>query len=176
MDKNIFNIDAIEYVFKASINEKENQKVILSAKDNSKILWKTIFENTIIEEVKSLYKINNKLFCIINNSINKIDINNGKIIKKEYFGNTPIIKIIADEDNLYILLYYYEFDQEKYLSNVLCINNKLEIKWFAELPMKNDIYTNLNEIGNNIIGNTWDCWECIINKNNGKIIEKRFTK
>jgi hypothetical protein len=68
-------------------------------------------------------------------------------------------------------LYYYEFNQEKYLSNILCINDNLNIKWYAELPEKDDIYTNLNKTGENIIGNTWNCWECIINKDTGKIID-----
>ncbi|MDR1239842.1 MAG: hypothetical protein LBK27_06995 [Treponema sp.] len=171
-----YKIDSTEYIFEQFTNETKQYDIILSAKYNNKILWKIIFENIIIEEIKGLHKIQNELFCFINNSINKIDINNGNIIKTNCFGNTPIEKIIIDEHDVYILLHYYEFNAKKYLSNILCINNDVEIKWYAELPDKDDIYTDLNTVENNIRGYAWNGFSCIINKDTGKIISSLFVK
>jgi hypothetical protein len=171
-----YKINSRKYIFEQIKNETKQYEITLSSKQNNKILWKILFENTIIEEIKGLSKIENELFCFINNSINKIDINSGDILKTKFFGNTPIKKIVVDKNCMHILLYYYEFDQKEYPSNILCINNNLDIKWYAELPDKNDIYTNLNMIEKNIVGYTWNCWECIINKDTGKIIDKKFTK
>ncbi|MDR1625787.1 MAG: hypothetical protein LBT33_04535 [Spirochaetia bacterium] len=164
------------YVFEQIKNETKQYDIVLFAKYNNKILWKIIFENTIIEEIKGLHKIENELFCFINNSIHKIDIDNGSIIKMEHFGNTPIREITVDKYFIYILLSYYEFDSKKYLSNILCIHNNLDIKWHAELFDKDDVYTNFSVLENNIIGYTWNGWTYIINKDTGKITDKKWTK
>ena len=157
------------------INKTKKPKVILSVNYNGKVLWKKNFKDTIIEEIKSLYLIKKELFCSINNTIYKIDINNGNIIKKKSFGNTPIKEIIISKNCIFILLYYFEFNKQKYLSNILCIDNNLNIKWYAELE-EDDIYTNLIEHKENIIGITWNGWTCILNKNTGRIMRKKFTK
>jgi hypothetical protein len=98
-----YKIESKEYIFEIVINETKKPEVILSAKDNNKILWKTIFENTIIEEIKLFYKIKRELYCVINNVINKININNGNIVKKNTFGNTSIKKIILNKK---LCIYY----------------------------------------------------------------------
>ena len=176
METVFYKIDSKDYIFEQITNESKQYDVILSAIHSDKILWKNIFKNIIIEEIKGLYKMKNELFCFINNTIQKININNGNIIKINYLGNTPIEKIIMDKDCFYILLYYYEFDNNTYLSNVLCINKNFYIKWRAELFDKDDIYTNLIKAEKNITGYTWNGWRCIINKDTGKITDKRFIK
>jgi hypothetical protein len=144
-----YKINSKEYIFEMFIENTKKPKVILSVNNNKKILWKIIFKNTIIEEINSLHIIKGELFCVINKTINKIAINNGNIIKKKSFGNTPIQKIIISKSSIFILLYYFEFNKQKYLSNILCIDNNLDIKWYAELE-SDDIYTNLVERKGNI--------------------------
>jgi hypothetical protein len=176
MEMKTYKIGSQEYIFEMVIGETKKYNVVLLSKYKSEILWKIIFENILIEEINGLYKIGDKLFCFINNSIHKIDTNNGNKIKINCFGNTPINKIIVGKKYMYILLYYYGFDNKKYMSNIFCINTDLEIKWYAELFDKEDVYTSLTKTGKNIVGYTWNGWECIINKNDGKILGKRFTK
>ena len=81
METVFYKIDSKDYIFEQITNESKQYDVILSAKYNDKILWKNIFENIIIEEIKGLYKMKNELFCFINNTIQKININNGNILK-----------------------------------------------------------------------------------------------
>jgi hypothetical protein len=171
-----YKIGSKEYVFEQITNDTNQYKIVLSAKHNNKILWKNVFENIHTKEIKGLYKIKNELFCFMNNFINKIDIYNGNIIKTSCFGNTPIEKIIVERYYMYILFDYYEFDNKKYVSNILCINNNFDIKWRAELFDKDDAYTFFKIIEKNIIGYTWNGWTCNINKNTGKLIDKKWTK
>jgi hypothetical protein len=56
------------------------------------------------------------------------------------------------------------------------MNKLLEIRGYAELPEENDAYTNMKETVEDIIGYTWNGWECPIDKINGRITEKIFTK
>jgi len=171
-----FKIESIEYICEELKKDSGKNLIIISSKNKDKIFWKLILRNVLLEEIKGFHKIWNELFIIVNNKIIKIDINTGKKIIEKSFGNTQINKIIIRKEDIYLLLYYYEFDSKKYQSNILCVNNFLKIKWYAELFDKDDIYTNIITKGKNIIGYTWNGWDCTINSDNGKIKNKRFTK
>jgi hypothetical protein len=176
METVFYKIGSTEYIFEQSINKNKRYDIKLFTKSDNKILWEIYFKSIVEVKLKGLYGIKNELFCFINGSVNKIDINNGSIIKKNNFGNTSIITFISDNNNMYILLDYYEFDVKKYISNFLCINNNLDIKWHAELLNKEDIYSGLGKTGKDIIGYTWNGWKCTINKDTGKIVDTLFTK
>jgi hypothetical protein len=116
------------------------------------------------------------LYISQNNFINKLDKSNGQVIKSLCCGNTPIKNIISSGDYFYVLSDYYDFDNSKYLSNIVCIDKLLEIKWYAELPEENDAYSNMKKTAANIVGYTWNGWECTIDKISGSITRKIFTK
>ena len=199
MDLSNIKIKDLEYGFEIQTEKENNPKLFLSAKINGTTLWKTNFAILLTKEMDALAKhkvnnkiflpkineyvfsslllheMNNKLYCVINGYIFMLNISDGKIKKIHLLGNTSVENIIFEENKIYALMYYKGFDIKSYCSNILCLYGDLEIKWKAELP-KNDVYTYLSIRDNNLIGNTWNCFQCIINKDTGKIMDKIFTK
>ena len=58
-----------------------------------------------------------------------------------------------------------------------CINQNVEIEWFAEIgKSQEDFYVGFTTNGNRIYANTWNCFRHEIDIESGKIISSVFTK
>jgi hypothetical protein len=126
---------------------------------------------------QNIHIFQNRLFLGLGNKLKEIDITNGTFLGEYIFGNTVIREIISDKNNIYIRYQYHKFDKDIYPSNIVCLNKKLNVVWYAELPESDDIYANQITIENKVIkSGSWNSWYCTINKSTGKIIDKEFTK
>lgn len=93
------------------------------------------------------------------------------IIKPISTNIRQIIKI--DNDFLIIREDYYQFEG---VSNVYCLKDN-NIIWYAELPSKEDYYSNDLQIRNgNLQSSSWGGFTIKIDIKTGKILEKAFSK
>jgi hypothetical protein len=90
--------------------------------------------------------------------------------------HTEIKQIIEKESYKIIREDYYKFPVG--ISNIYSLHLHERIEWFAELPSKDDAYTNMTETEDSNILNcsSWGGFDCLISIKSGKIIEKKFTK
>jgi len=73
---------------------------------------------------------------------------------------------------------YYKYQNGKN-SNLYCINQDIEIEWFAQANSDEDgldLYVGFTKNGSNIYANTWNCFRVEIDVLSGKIISREFTK
>lgn len=93
------------------------------------------------------------------------------IIKPTSTNIRQIIKV--DDDFLIIREDYYKFEGK---SNVYCLKDN-DIIWYAELPNKEDYYSNDLQVKNgNLQASSWEGATMEIDIKTGKILEKTFTK
>ncbi len=88
--------------------------------------------------------------------------------------STKIDKIIQIGEVYIILEDYYKFEG---ISNLYSIDKNNNIIWFAEIPIENDKYVNINIFNNSIIeSTTWNGFKVHIDTQSGKIINKIYSK
>lgn len=87
--------------------------------------------------------------------------------------STSIVQIIQSEEKLILREDYYKFNGD---SNVYCIIEG-KLAWIAELPEKEDYYSNDLLIKNGkLIGYSWSGFSVDLDIETGKILDKRFAK
>ena len=159
----------------------EETNVKLSCKEEFNVIWTKDFGNQIMpyglgNGYKIIGTIHNFIVCGIGGRLISLS-PEGQIIKDVKISNTAISNILIRKNKIFILCEDYEFDLEKYISNLSCYNDKLENIWYAQLPSPTDIYTETNtSIKKDLIAYTWESWRCFLNMETGKIIRKNFTK
>jgi hypothetical protein len=91
----------------------------------------------------------------------------------------PIEKVIFYK-GIYLVLLSPDSHKQKWgqFPNLFSLSPDEGILWKAELPTTNtgDSYHSLDIINDKITAYSWCSYECIIDHNTGKIIEKVFTK
>ena len=83
---------------------------------------------------------------------------------------------ILNDGRVLVMENYYQYENgEK--TNLYCINQSVEIEWFAEIgKSQEDVYVGFTTNGNRIYANTWNCFRHEIDIESGKIISSVFTK
>lgn len=108
----------------------------------------------------------------------------GKVITTEKFSKEldyPIQSVVClENEQSFIVLYDMDSNIRKWgqFPNIICLNSKGEKIWIVELPTTDtgDSYCQM-EFKNNELWAYSNCsYICKINPENGKIIEKIFTK
>jgi hypothetical protein len=85
---------------------------------------------------------------------------------------------ILNDGRLLVMEDYYNYKNEE-KSNLYCINQQIEIEWFAEtftIENRLDQFTGFSIHGKSIFANTWNCFRHEIDIRNGKILSSLFTK
>lgn len=88
--------------------------------------------------------------------------------------STSIRQVVRLGEHFIIREDHYEF---KGRSNIYCLNND-EVIWYAELPSEDDVYSNEIKVTENdtLKTSSWNGFTVEIDIENGKILEKYFTK
>ncbi len=83
---------------------------------------------------------------------------------------------ILNDGRILVMENYYEYENGEN-TNLYCINQNVEIEWFAEIgKSQEDVYVGFTTNGNKIYANTWNCFRHEIDIEIGKIISSVFTK
>lgn len=87
---------------------------------------------------------------------------------------------VLENGKVLVMENYFNYDNGD-KSNLYCINQDIEIEWFAEIRKENekkgiDYYVGFTTSGNKVFANTWDCFRLEIDLENGKILSTKFTK
>lgn len=178
------NLFSISYIGSDEIGKDnpEETNVELQCLYKNQEKWKVSFGNIKVpngpwHKHNIIYKYKNRLLIALENYLCEVSTNTGELLVKFNFGNTTIREIQSDKRNIYIRYDDYGFNFETYNSNIVSLNEKYQLNWYAELPEEKDGYA--NPIKNNyftIQTGSWKSWYCTISKRNGKIISKEYTK
>ena len=85
---------------------------------------------------------------------------------------------ILKNGKILVMENYYEYENGEN-SNLYCINQNIEIEWFAESKRNQegiDVYVGFTTHGNKVYANTWSCFRHEIDIDSGKILSNEFTK
>jgi hypothetical protein len=115
--------------------------------------------------------------AIKNNRIFHYD-ENGTL--KEHFGfSTQFSHFeILKDGRLLVMENYYNYENGEN-SNLYCINQHIEVEWFAESGKTEnglDNYVEFATNGNKVYATTWNCFRHEIDIETGKILSSVFTK
>lgn len=120
---------------------------------------------------------NEFIYLCIGNKIVKVNKSDARKVWSKTFGNTSIrnIKMLDEEDGIYVQYSYYKFESEIVKSNFLKIDKNGEIIWSLDLSEFDDFVTNFKLKDNKLTANRFRAW-MLIDKTNGNILEEKFTK
>lgn len=121
---------------------------------------------------------NEFIYLCIGNTIVKVNKSDARKVWSKTFGNTSIrnIKMLDEEDGIYVQYSYYKFESEIVKSNFLKIDKNGEIIWSLGIKRRDDLVTGFSIKNNILTVFTWDCFSMLVDKNNGNILEEKFTK
>ena len=102
-----------------------------------------------------------------------------KKLKEHFAFSTDFAQFeILNDGRILVMENYYKYENGEN-SNLYCINQDIEIEWFAEIRKNEDgldKYVGFTTNGNKVYANTWDCFRHEIDTQNGKILSRVFTK
>lgn len=85
---------------------------------------------------------------------------------------------VLKNDKILVIEDYYKYENGEN-SNLYCVNQNLEIEWFAEIGKfvdGLDVYVGFTTNGNKVFANTWNCFRHEIDIETGKILSSEFAK
>lgn len=105
---------------------------------------------------------------------------NRKLKGHEAFSTSFSNFEVLQNGKVLVMENYYNYDNGN-KSNLYCLNQDIEIEWFAQIREKSDkngidYYVGFTTNGNKVFANTWDCFRLEIDLENGKILSSQFTK
>jgi hypothetical protein len=112
-----------------------------------------------------------------NNRIYHYDEN--RKLKEHFAFSTDFSQFeVLKDGRILIMEKYYKYENGNN-SNLYCVNQDLEIEWFAEIGKSEeglDVYVGISTNGNKVYANTWNCFRNEIDIETGKIKSSVFTK
>jgi hypothetical protein len=119
-------------------------------------------------------------FELIEKELVIIETSTNKVIWHGKPFDCPIRKIILMPGlpGCLVLLEYYEFRQSEYrgLGNLILLAEDGRIKWHAECPKTSDSYVDIDLSGDKLFASSWLGYLVEVNPENGKLLNKTFTK
>ena len=85
---------------------------------------------------------------------------------------------VLNDGRILVMENYYQYENEE-RSNLYCINQNIEIEWFAQIGKNEDgidSYVGFSAKGNRVYANTWNCFRIELDINTGFIVSSVFTK
>jgi len=120
-----------------------------------------------------------RVFVAVSNFLIEINTESGASISEIETGNTTICAILMIGDSQQVIVFndYYKFRHPKDLSNIAAYNFDGGECWRAKLG-DGDVFANAPSFGKDgkLFASTWNCFKCEIDKTNGKILSREFTK
>ena len=114
-------------------------------------------------------------FEIVDGHLCRIDEATGEVSGRVAPIGTSIVQVLPVGSNLVVREDYYNFPPGR--SNVYCLNSDFDLVWSAELPHQKDAYANpILESGRWLYCASWDCMNCTLDPETGRIVKSIFTK
>lgn len=114
-------------------------------------------------------------FEILDGSLCKIDPSTGRVVARHFPIGTSVVQVLPYARNIIVMENYREFPSGQ--SNVYCLTENFELVWSAELPSAYDVYANsIEATPTGLQCASWDCCDCTLYPQTGRILKKVFTK
>jgi hypothetical protein len=115
------------------------------------------------------------VFQVRDGSVCKVDATTGQTVASCPPTATRVVQIMVRGDLIVVREDYFQCPHG--ISNVYCLDRRLQRVWAAELPSEMDVYANpLVERGEYLECASWEGWTCALDPRTGRIIRRTFTK
>ncbi len=167
----------------------ESTNVILRCLKKSNEVWVKNLGNIPMPDgawhgPKLIAAYKNRFFVAAANRLMEVNIENGEVKWEIQTGNTPIYNVLLAEGSKQIIVRngYYKFKHPQGMSNIAAYSFDGVENWRCKLE-GDDVFANPPYFAKKSIlhksklrAGTWQSFDCQIDENTGKILDREFTK